>query len=275
MRTPESRHRDISTYWHNESGVPSPILVVGGLAVLAVLMIFSGAQRAEPDTTNAIAVSTDQEMGAASEPVAPTPFFASYRSLQICLPIRPEEVTLLAFHQASGDKALSMDSLVPDADMSQFSEDATDTDAPSQDTYAPSAIWNGEALRMWRSNRTGAPDTAADIGAAPDTQVVAPVSGTVITVRGYLLYDKYEDYEIHIQPHGWPEVDLILIHVTEPSVAAGDEVLAGVTPIAKVRLLSDRIHVQLADYTDGGGDHVHLQLNEVEVTGKLTDVGGS
>ena len=37
---------------------------------------------------------------------------------------------------------------------------------------------------------------------------------------------------------------------------------------SSVRLLSDRVNHQLADYTPSAGDHVHLQLNRVPKPGE-------
>ncbi len=196
-----------------------------------------------------------------------TPVFASYRSLQLYLPVLEADLTEIAYHQASGDRALPMISLIPDADPGAVAnKQGTDRTAPGPDEAVPTVI-GGEAIRMWRSNRRGAPDTAADIGALPGSPVYAPVSGTVLEVKTYQLYGKHEDIEIHIQPAGWPEIDLVIIHVTDPTVAAGDRVVGGVTRIASVRLLSDRVNHQLADYTPDAGDHIHMQLNRVEKPG--------
>ena len=172
---------------------------------------------------------------------------------------------------------------MPDTDMDALAARVADGDFPTSSALAlengtagdATAVWQGEALRLWRSNRSGPPDTAADVGAAPGTQVRAPVSGTVIAVRRYELYDRYEDFEIHIQPEGWPEVDVVLIHVADVSVSVGDDVLGGLTPIAAVRHLSDKVDLQLGGYTGDGGNHVHVQLNELPDPAMLEYVGDS
>ncbi|HET6497430.1 MAG TPA: hypothetical protein VFH17_00030 [Coriobacteriia bacterium] len=211
-------------------------------------------------------------------PQAPaTPVFATYRTLQLHLPVAVKDVTEIAFHQASGASALAMTSLLPDADPALAdNKRGTGRAASGQDADAegPSAL-GGQVIRMWRTNRTGPPDTAADVGARPGAPVIAPVSGTVVEVRPYLLYGEHEDIEIHIQPTGWPEIDLVMIHVTDPTVAPGDVVVGGVTRIASVRLLSDRVTHQLSEYTPDGGDHVHFQLNRVTEPGASEPVGGS
>lgn len=216
-----------------------------------------------------------------AEPLGePTPVFAMYRSLRIELPVPPDALNALAFHQASNDKALPMRSLLADADMgavirtgrstvhSFTVQGATDGEAAAAEAGAP-GILQGAALRLWRSSRTGPPDRCADVGAPAGTTVLAPVTGKVLLVRPYELYDKYPDFEIHIQPDGWPEVDCVLIHVDGVAVEAGDTVVGGITPIAKVRRLSDRLPHQLGQYVAGGGDHVHVQLNKLAVPGRI------
>ncbi|TLM72188.1 MAG: M23 family metallopeptidase [Actinobacteria bacterium] len=208
--------------------------------------------------------------------VEPTPVFASYRSLRLNLPVPYTALTAIAYHQASSEKALAMTSLLPNADMSKaiklktsakyvFSTDASGTSLPDG---IPSVL-KGEVLRLWRSHRTGATDRCADVGAKPGTAVFAPVTGTVLLVRPYDLYGKYTDYELHIKPDGWPEIDCVLIHIDKVGVKPGDRVIGGATQVAQVRLLSDRVPHQLGEYVAGGGDHTHLQLNKLAVPGKI------
>lgn len=191
---------------------------------------------------------------------SPTPIFASYRSLQLRLPVAVADLTEVGFHQASYGYALHMATPLTEADNSDTkAAHGTGRETSTQPTGAD-AVLQGKFIRMWRS-RPGKPDTAADVGAHPGSDVFAPVSGTVVKIKAYKLYGKYDDYEIHIQPKGWPDIDLVMIHVTDLSVAVGDNVVGGVTRIASVRKLSDRVRHQLSEYTGDGGDHTHIQLN--------------
>ncbi|MDP2182203.1 MAG: hypothetical protein Q8K99_06510 [Actinomycetota bacterium] len=207
---------------------------------------------------------------------SPTPFFATYRSLYLYLPVPASKLTELAFHQASGDQVLHMESLLPDANMTKaFNNKGTGREPQPASTDGTPQKLTGAVLRMWRSNRSGKPDSAADVGAVAGTQVRSPVTGKVIKVKAYKLYDEYDDYEIHIQPTGWPEVDVVLIHVDKVTISEGDRVVGGVTPIASVRRLANRVTPQISAYTKSDGDHVHLQLNKMDVPGKLDAAGGS
>lgn len=192
--------------------------------------------------------------------VDPTPVFASYGSLQLRLPVSVADLTEIGFHQASYTYALHLKTTLTDADMASAKRDkSTHRDKSVQET-GPAAVLTGSALRMWRS-RPGKPDSAADVGAKAGSDVLAPVSGVIVKVKSYKLYNKYPDYEIHIRPKGFDSIDCVMIHIDDISCEPGDEVTAGVTRIGAVRLLSDRVHHQLGDYTLGGGDHTHIQLN--------------
>lgn len=268
--------------------------VVSGYAVAALLVLVGTALAAaalRPEGSASLGTAQTAVMSTAGTALAtrapvlqparePTPLFAHYRSLYLRLPVDPASITQVAFHQASGDKAFHMTSLVPDADLGEAArlKHAPMSLAATQSGVASDSvttIWNGQAIRLWRSNRRGTPDTAVDVGANAASDVYAPVTGTVLEVRAYKLYDKYPDYEIHIAPDGWEDIDVVLIHVDDVSVTPGDRVQAGVTRIACVRKMSDKVDLQLKGYTRNGGDHVHVQLNKVSVPGKLDTVTGS
>jgi len=193
---------------------------------------------------------------------APTPIIASLGSLKLRLPVRLDDLTEVGFHQASYAYALHMRIALPKADMTKAKKSRTTNRDLTKQATGEDAVLTGRALVMWRS-RPGKPDSACDVGAKPGSDVLAPVSGVVVKIKRYKLYGKYDDFEIHIRPDGSKSVDCVLIHVDDLSAAVGDRVVAGVTRIAAVRRLSDREKMQLADYTGDGGDHVHVQLNNV------------
>lgn len=190
-----------------------------------------------------------------------TPYFASYKKLKLRLPVSVEDLTEVGFHQASYGYALHLRTHLPEAKNAAVKKDrSTHRDISAQST-APDAKLVGEALVMWRS-RPGKPDTAADVGADPGSDVIAPVSGTVIKVKKFKLYGQFPDYEIHIQPRGYPTIDCVLIHVSDVSCKPGDQVVAGVSRIAAIRKLDRRVGPQLKSYTKNGGHHTHIQLND-------------
>lgn len=198
---------------------------------------------------------------ATAAPAEPTPMFAAYRSLQLRLPVAPVDLTEVGFHQASYSYALPMTTPLPDADMTAAKKLQTTNRDLTKQEQGPAATLTGSVLRMWR-DRPGQPDTAVDIGADPGAKVFSPVTGTVVLVKEYDLYNKYPDTQVHIQPDGFPNVDVVLIHFQDPTVRAGDRVEAGVTQVGSLRKLSDKMNLQLRSYTSNGGNHVHLQVND-------------
>jgi biotin carboxyl carrier protein len=213
----------------------------------------------------------------------PTPVFATCDGLQLSLPIRPEQITLIAFHQAAGGND-SLHMLTPSGPPARSAAPSSSTGTATPDESAEIAyaediqlpgVYGGRVLRLYRSGRDGPPDTAADVGSAQGAQVLAPVTGTVLGVRHYALYGEYDDIEIHISPKDRPDIDVVALHTRDPSVKAGDEVTAGVTPLSKVRWLSKLFDNQLGEYTSDGGNHVHIQVNRLSVPGRMPGPGGA
>lgn len=260
------------------------VAFIGAAVVLAVLNARAATPSApSPQQPRAVPASArpDWHEFKVTRVSDPTPMFASYHGLNLRLPIRPDKITLIAFHQAAGTQDfLHMTSLIqtptakptPSAAATGVNEGAEI--AYAEDVAMPT-VYQGRVLRLWRSGRTGKPDSAADVGAKAGTTVYSPVSGTVLGVRGYELYGQYPDIEIHITPTGHPDLDVVLLHTYEPTVRAGDDVTAGVTPLSKVRWLSKLLDNQLDEFTHDGGNHVHVQLIRLKIPGQMPKTGGA
>lgn len=269
--------RRLSARRHRQRAVRARLIALA-LLVLASSIVGWRLAAEEPSASPAAFTTTVADsipsVGVSASSSTSTPHFAAYEDLKLYLPVEPAALVAIAYHQASGNIAQSIDSLLPDADMTLA---AANRSAP-RPTVSTSAegieMLEGQVLRMWRTNRRGPPDTAVDIGAAPGTPVLAPVTGRVVAIRPYRLYDAHDDHEIHIEPIGRPGVNIVLIHVADPQVEVGDRVVGGQTPIAKVRLLSNAIDHQLGKYTPCGGDHVHVQINRVSAPGDIPGVEG-
>jgi biotin carboxyl carrier protein len=232
------------------------------MAAAAPLTAEASSSTGVGSSTSGATGSGSAKAGASSSALAEaTPIFASYNKVKLHLPVPTLKLTEIGFHQASYAWALSMKTPMKDAKLSAiYKSRSTNRDRAAQPS-GPNAVMTGQVIRMWRA-RPGRPDTAADVGALAGTTVLSPVTGTVVRIKPYKLYGKYPDFEMHIIPDGVAHIDIVMIHLTDVSIAVGDRVEAGVTPVAKVRKLSDKFHDQLADYTKSPGDHVHLQVND-------------
>ncbi|MDO8916217.1 MAG: M23 family metallopeptidase [Coriobacteriia bacterium] len=259
-----------------------PLLIVVGAFLLAAVAL-SRPAATRTAHLQAVAISQPVVDVTVAKLVRQTPAFATCGTLRLRLPVPVESVTAVAFHQASINHAITMTSLVPEistgaaARLATQKRTATATVAPAVPatatvttaTATPSDVWDGRAIRLWRSGRSGSPDTAVDVGAKAGTPVFAPVDGTVVYVRQYKLYNKYADYEVHITPTGTDDVDVVLIHISDVCVSPGDEVKAGLTRLASVRRLSNLTALQLGRYTTDGGNHTHVQVNRLPRPGSI------
>lgn len=197
-----------------------------------------------------------------------TPLIARYDDLGLHSPIRAGDLTGILFHQASYEYAFVLETELPDADY-ETAESRSMRINHDQDNTGDEWL-DAEALHLWRTADNTELDTSIDVGALAGTMVVSPVDGTVVLIKDYMLYDELADIEIHIQPDGHPDLDVVLIHTTDPLVKAGDRVEAGVTPISHVRNIDDYLtDVQLGFFTPEGvgGNHTHLQVNDATYPG--------
>ena len=190
---------------------------------------------------------------------------ASYGDIAIMSPIANADLTGVLFHQASYAYGLVMQTALPEA-VEEASHDGTRINRDQAE-----GIWlDADALHLYRYQDSTAMDTSIDVGADPGSIVHSPVNGTVVLVKDYMLYGYVPDVEIHIQPKGHSELDVVLLHQYDPMVRAGDEVKAGVTQLSRVRDISVSLSgIQLDEY-DGDshfGNHSHVQINDANWQG--------
>lgn len=183
--------------------------------------------------------------GVAWQKVRQNPVFADVRGLALRLP-HPSPV-LVAFHEASKPEALALDPvghLLMD-------------DNPGE--FTPVLDKPGPAYQILSSRGRGRPATSAvDIVVSRGALITAPVSGRVVEVRKYPLYGRTLDWRVAIAPARHPGLQVVLIHLEQPRVAVGDEVVTSVTPLGTVRLLN---FISQVDYvTNQHLPHTHIEV---------------
>jgi len=94
-----------------------------------------------------------------------------------------------------------------------------------------------------------------------ETDVYAPVGGSVIAITDNIVDGKAYGVRIDIQPSGNPGVVVRLENLrADPALTVGSTVSAGRTKIGRVIDLSQVERAGLARYTQDNGQHVHLEV---------------
>lgn len=236
------------------------ILEIAAIALYGTFFYYFGQNVSSAENVQA---ETQAEQNASSDSANAdkhkTAKVAYLGDMAIRATVAPKDMTGILFHQASFGGLNQMKTKLDTADASKALK--THSVKVNNEQKDLSGWADAEALHLYRQGNTQPMNTSIDIGGKAGCNVYAPVTGTVVLVKKYKLYDRFDDYRIHIQPKGHPEYDCVILHCTKPSVKAGDKVEAGITKIAKMRKISSKLSgIQLADYTKEGGNHSHVQI---------------
>ncbi len=186
--------------------------------------------------------------GVTSEQFTTPPPLATVAGLTLLVPAH--EVVMLGYHEASYGDALD---LVPVGEL-VANENTTKF-------VAPEDVASGAAYQVLSSRgRPHGAATAVDVVMGPDVDVISPVTGVVTDVRPYLLYGRYEDTRIEIQPDDAPDLRVVMIHVKGVGIQVGDVVVGGQTVLAEQANLFG-FSSQIDRYTEPNRfGHVHIEV---------------
>lgn len=172
------------------------------------------------------------------------PVFGTVGDIELRQPSAAAE--LIGFHQSNHDGAQSIVSV---------------------DGASPSFVMDS---RNRDTNRRG----AADIAAHPLVEVRAPVTGTVVRAGGYVLYCRYADDYVVIEPDGHPGFEVKVLHVLGLQVTTGDRVVAGETVLADhPNQLPFRSQID-AFTGDPAWPHVHIEVVDTSIPDRPSTGGG-
>jgi biotin carboxyl carrier protein len=206
---------------------------------------------ADPEPASTGAPTT----GSATSEVDPEPLTPPLARLgELALWSPGEDPVVVGFHEAahvSAEPVVPIGVLIED-------HNTTRTDLPADD---PTGV---EYLVMSSRGRAAGPTSAIDVVLEEGSLVRAPVTGTVLDVREYVLYGGHEDLRIELVPDGRPDLRLVIIHVDGAQVEVGDRVVGGVTPVASTaRALPFTSHIDRETEPDRH-PHVHLELQPID-----------
>ncbi len=172
-------------------------------------------------------------------------------TLRIQLPINQTRVTAIGYH-ASGSTALPLQPVGTQANAGLLG-------SVVQRLFGQS----GSGIRYYLLGGGVGPQTGGlDIGAPVQTDVYAPVDGTVIAISDQVVNGHAYGVRIDIQPSGDPDVVVALTNLRpDPALTVGSNVSAGRTKVGRLIDLSSVEQAGLARYTHDNGQHVHLEVH--------------
>jgi hypothetical protein len=178
----------------------------------------------------------------------PTPMTVALRGpLRIQLPISQSRVTAIGYH-SSGDGALALTPLGRQGNEGALSRLAHKIFGGGHGSFVYYQLSGGETAVL-------------DVGAAPGTDVYAPVDGTVVGISDFVLNGQAYGSQIDIQPTTAPSLIVSLTRLAaDPALTVGSSIAASSTKVGRVLDLSPVEHQALARYTQDAGNHVSIEL---------------
>ena len=223
-------------------------MLAGVVVVAAATLVLTAFGTQGRQLEGAIAPAPSQRLLPAGPP---RPQIVAIRdTLRIQLPIAQWRVTAIGYH-AAGTTTLALDPLGTQANAGVIGR-LRDRLFGADDSRLRYYLLQGGV---------GAQTGGLDVGAPPDTDVYAPVDGTVIAIADRIVNGKPYGVRMEIQPSGNPSLVVSLSNVSpDPALTVGSSVTAGRTKVGRVVDLSGVEAAALARYTQDEGHHVHVEV---------------
>jgi murein DD-endopeptidase MepM/ murein hydrolase activator NlpD len=222
------------------------VIVACGCLVALLLTAFGAADR--PAVTITGPAPADRLLPAG--PPRPQ-IVAMQDSLRIQLPINQSRVTAIGYH-AVGTGALALEPVGTQAN-------AGLAERLFRKIFGSSG---SEVSYFMLEGGVGTGTGGLDVGSPVDTDVYAPVDGSVIAVTDHVVNGKSYGVRIDIQPSGNPGFVVTLENLrADPALTVGSTVSSGRTKVGRVIDLSEVERAGLARYTQDNGQHVHIEVH--------------
>lgn len=223
------------------------LLVVAGVCVVTLLLTAFGTGGATLTSSTGPAPA---ERLLPSGP--PQPQVVALRdTLRVQLPIAQGRVTAIGYH-ASGIGALALQPVGTQANAGLFGRLVHRLLGDSS-----------SGLRYYLVEGGVGPQTGGlDVGAPVDTDVYAPVDGTIIAISDQIVNGRRFGVRIDLQPSGNPGYVVTVENLrADPSLNVGTTVSAARSKIGRVIDLSAVERAGLARFTQDRGQHVHIEVH--------------
>jgi murein DD-endopeptidase MepM/ murein hydrolase activator NlpD len=223
------------------------LLALCGLAFLVVLVLAAF----RPGSSAVVGIGPPASASRLLPAGPPRPLIVAMQgTLRIQLPVNERNVTAIGYHGA-GEDVLALDPLGRQANEGVFSR-----------VFHRIFGGGGGGVAYYQLGGGDGPSTGSlNVGAAPGTDVYAPVDGTIVGLRDYILDGKAYGSVIDIQPSDEPSVVLSVTHIrADPVLTVGAAVSARTSKIGTIVDFSPVERLALARYTQDAGNHVAISV---------------
>jgi hypothetical protein len=219
--------------------------ILSTVLLLTLLLTAFGTWSSDPVSSKPLAAGNVLPGGQPQRQIV-----ATVGSLHLQLPVAQSAVTAIGYHNA-GTGTLALDPVGRQGNAGLFAR-----------------LWHrlagaSENRLVWYQLRgdRGPGTSALSVGAAPGTDVYAPVDGTVVGITDFVLSNRTYGARIDIRPQGSPSVVVSLTHLrADPALTVGSPVAAATTKVGVVVDLRGVERQALARYTQDAGNNVSLSV---------------
>jgi hypothetical protein len=223
------------------------MLVVASSAVAVILLLTAfGSGSSQPDPTSAPAPA--QRLLPTGPP---RPQIVALRdTLQIQMPVAQSRVTAIGYHGVDNG-ALELEPVGRKANEGVLGR------------LVRRIAGGGDAgLAYYHLGGRGPATAVLDVGAAPGTDVYAPVDGTIVGITDFVISGRPLGSRIDIQPASAPSLVVSLTHLrSDPALTVGAAVTSATSKIGTVLDFSRVERQALARYTQDAGNHVSMEVH--------------
>lgn len=225
--------------WQAALGVAAAIV-----ALILVLSAWGGDHPVLPLGT----IATSGESSPAGGPLVPI-VVARAGSLPLKLPVSRAAVTAIGYHA------------VPDT-IGLAPEGTQVNEGLLARLFHRISGSGGSGLNYYElSGGSGTHNGALDIGAAPETDVFAPVDGKVVQIGPYIINGRHCGVRLDIRPDSDASVIVSMTRISgDPILKIGSPLQSGVTRVGSIIDLSRLEQQKLAKYTQDTGNHVTIEV---------------
>ncbi|HEU6446213.1 MAG TPA: hypothetical protein VFL61_14255 [Gaiellaceae bacterium] len=223
------------------------VLLVASAAVVATLLL-----TAFGSDTPARTVSSAPAPAKRLLPTGPPQpqVVAVHNSLQIRVPVAQQRITAVGYH-AVDNGALALEPVGEQANKGLFAR-----------LVRRLAGRDEAGLAWYQLGGDGPANAVLNVGAAPGTDVYAPVDGVVVGISDYVISGKRLGARVDVQPSSQPSLVVSLTHLRpDPALTVGAAVTASSSKLGTVMDFSRFERQALARYTQDAGNHVSLEVH--------------